>query len=299
VGTRGSKLAMIQTQMAVLKIKELNPQFDIIIHRIMTAGDRDRQTQLDQMGIDVFVKELEEALLDHRIDLAVHSLKDMPTENPPDLGIVAVTERADPRDALVARTTLNELPAGSKIGTGSLRRSIQLLRYRPDLKIHNIRGNVDTRLRKVASREVDGVILAAAGLSRLGWENKITQYLPLEHFLPAVGQGALALEARLDDRDIAEIVSPLNHVPTWLGVKAERGFLLTLGGGCRAPIAALGTVNQDVLSLRGMIARINGEEILYDSIEGNIANPDEVGARLASRMLEAGASRFIDEVRSQ
>jgi hydroxymethylbilane synthase len=215
------------------------------------------------------------------------------------LGIIAVTERADPRDVLVARATLSDIPAGSKIGTGSLRRSIQLLRYRPDLKVQSLRGNVDSRLKKVASGEVDGVILAAAGLTRLGWKNKITEYLPLEHFLPAVGQGALALEARLDDKDIAEIVSPLNHLPTRQSVTAERAFLLTLGGGCRAPLAALGTVNQNNLNLRGMIARINGEEILYDSIEGNKANPNEVGARLASRMLEAGASRFIDEVRGQ
>jgi hydroxymethylbilane synthase len=299
VGTRGSRLAMVQTEMIVLKIKELYPHFDITIHQIMTAGDRDRLTRLDRMGVNIFVKELEEALLDRRIDLAVHSLKDVPTEIPPDLSLIAVTERADPRDVLVARARLQELPAGSTIGTGSLRRSIQLTNYRPDLKVYSIRGNVDTRLRKVTSGEIDGVILAAAGLSRLGWENKITEYLPTEQFLPAVGQGALVMEARSVDKEIADLVAPLNHLPTWQSVMAERAFLFTLGGGCRAPIAALGTVNQDVLKLRGMISSLNGEEIMYDSIEGNAAHHEDIGARLARKMLEAGASRFIDEVRGQ
>jgi hydroxymethylbilane synthase len=299
VGSRGSKLALIQTELVIARVKELRPCPEINIKKIITTGDRDPNTRLNQIGADVFVKELEEALLDHRIDLAVHSLKDVPTKIHPALSLIAVIERDDPRDALVARARLSILPAASRIGTGSLRRSIQMARYRSDLKTCSIRGNVDTRLRKVVSGEVDGVILAAAGLFRLGWEDKITEYLPLEYFLPCAGQGALVLEARLADKDITDFLSPLNHLPTWQGVMAERSFLLTLGGGCRAPVAALGKVNGDVLKLEGMVASVDGEKVLRDSLEGNIAFPEEVGARLAHKMLEAGASRFLVEAKGQ
>lgn len=299
VGSRGSKLALIQTESVVARIREMNPRLEVSISKITTAGDQDRHTQLDRIGVAVFVKEMEEALLDGRIDLAVHSFKDVPTEIPQGLRLLAVTDRLDPKDALVSKSRLDELISGSKIGTGSLRRAIQLNRYRPDLEVCSIRGNVDTRLRKFYSGEVDGVIIAAAAMFRLGWEDKITEYLPLEHFLPAVGQGALVIEARSDDKEMAELIYPMNHLPTWQCTTAERAFLRALGGGCRAPIAALGTVSNTGLKLEGMIASISSKEMLHASEEGNAMSPDEVGTRLAQRMLTMGASKFIAEVRGR
>jgi len=299
VGSRGSKLALIQTESVIAKIREVNPHVEMSLSKITTAGDRDRRTPLDQIGVAVFVKELEEALLDGRIDIAVHSLKDVPTEIPQGLCLLAVTERLDPRDALVAKSRLNELVASSKIGTGSLRRAVQLTRYRPDLKVCSIRGNVDTRLRKVSAGEVDGIMVAAAAMLRLGWEDRVTEYLSLEHFLPAVGQGALVVEARLDDSELADLILPVNHVPTWQGVMAERAFLRALGGGCRAPIAALSTVNGATLKLEGMIASPDGKGMLRASEEGSANSPEEVGVRLAQKLLDMGASEFIAEVRGK
>ena len=296
VGSRGSRLALIQTESVVGKLREMSPDLEISVRKIVTTGDRDRHTQLDRIGVAVFVKELEQALLDGTIDLAVHSLKDVPTEVPQGLRLLAVTERLDPRDALVAKSKLDALAPGSRIGTGSLRRAVQLTRFRPDLEVCSIRGNVDTRLRKVSSREVDGIIVAAAAMLRLHWEDKITEYLPLEHFLPAAGQAALVVEARLDDKEMVELVSPLNHLPTWQSTIAERAFLRAMGGGCRAPIAALGTVNSSTLKLEGMVASPDGRRMLRASEEGSTTSPEDVGARLAKKVLAMGASEFIAEV---
>ena len=299
VGSRGSKLALIQGESVVAKIREANPHLDVSIGKIVTKGDRNSHSQLDLMaGVGVFVKELEEALLDDRIDVAVHSLKDMPAQIPQGLCLAAVTERLDPRDVLVSRAKrLHELAPGSRIGTGSLRRAVQLASYRPDLEVCSIRGNIDTRLRKVSRGEVDGVILAAAAMVRLGWEDKISESLPLGHFLPAVGQGALGIEVRLGDEEVASLVSHINHLPTWQGVTAERAFLSALGGGCRAPIAALGTVNGTTLKLEGMVADVRGKEILRASEEGDAVAPEQVGVQLAQKMLAMGASGFIIEAR--
>ena len=297
VGSRGSKLALIQAESVVARIIEVNHSLEVGISKIVTKGDRNRHTPSGQMiGVGIFVKELEEALLDGRIDLAVHSLKDVPTEIPHGLHLAAVTERLDPRDVLVSRAgTIIELPAGSRIGTGSLRRSIQLTAYRYDLEVHNIRGNVDTRLEKVNRGEFDGVILAASALIRLGWEDRISEYLPVEHFLPAVGQGALVIETRLGDAEIARFTSPLNHLLTWQSVTAERAFLRALGGGCRTPIAALGMVNGNTMTLKGMVADTDGRKILYATEEGNAMAPEETGERLAQKLLGIGASDFITE----
>ncbi|MFC2005719.1 hydroxymethylbilane synthase [Chloroflexota bacterium] len=301
VGSRGSKLALIQTESVLAKIREVSPGTEVVISRIVTEGDRNRRGQLHSMvGVGVFIKELEEALLDGRIDLAVHSLKDMPAQIPLGLCLMAVTERFDPRDVLISRgQRLDELGPGSKIGTGSLRRAVQLGACRPDLEVHSIRGNVDTRLRKVASGEFAGVILAAAAMKRLGWEDRISEYLPLEYFLPAAGQGTLALETRLGDQDIAKIVAPLNHLPTWQGVTAERTFLSALGGGCQAPIAVLGTVNGTALKLDGMVADVSGEKIVHASVEGGAASPEELGEHLAQKMLDTGVAEFINGVKGQ
>jgi hydroxymethylbilane synthase len=295
VGSRGSQLAMIQTESVVARIKEKNPSVEIIIKKITTSGDKDRHTSLVKMGIAVFVKELEEALLEGRIDLAVHSLKDVPTELPRGLYLPAVIEREDPRDVLVAKARLDDLPSGARIGTDSLRRRVQLARYRPDLKIGSIRGNVDTRLRKVAAGEFDGVITAAAAMLRLGRKDEITEYLPVECFLPAVGQGAMVIEARQDDKEIIDLMAAINHIPTWRCVTGERAFLLTLGGGCRAPIASLATIERGVLKLAGMVASMDGSKMLYDCAEGEEKSPEEIGVRLAKKLLKAGAAEFIEE----
>lgn len=295
VGTRGSKLALIQAESVVTKIRGLAPHLKVVISKIVTRGDRDRHIQLDHMeDIGVFVKELEETLLSGRIDVAVHSLKDMPTQIPQGLCLAAVTERLDPRDVLISgEQKLAELASGSRIGTGSLRRAVQLSVCRPDLEVCSIRGNVDTRLRKVAEGEFAGVILAAAAMQRLGWENKISEYLPIEHFLPSVGQGALAIEARSDDQEVAELLAPLNHVPTWQSITAERAFLEALGGGCRAPITALGTMKYGTLQLGGMVADVGTRKIIRASAMDSTLSAQELGVRLAQKLLAMGADEFI------
>jgi len=299
VGSRGSKLALIQAEFVIAKIREADPGVDVTISRIVTKGDLNRDVQLDRMaGIGVFVRELEEALLDGRIDLAVHSLKDMPTQIPSGLCLVAVSERLDPRDVLVSRgEKLSELAPGARVGTGSLRRVVQLKACRPSLAVGSIRGNVDTRLRKVVDGEFDGVILAAAGLKRLGWEDKIIEYLPVEIFIPAVGQGALALETRSDDKEVVQTIASLNHLPSWQSITAERAFLSALGGGCRAPIAALGRITGTTLTLEGMVADISKTKILRDMEEGDVATAEEVGLKLAQKLLAMGAGEFLAEVR--
>lgn len=298
VGSRGSKLAMIQTEFVVSHLKAVLPGIDVSISRIVTGGDRNRNVPLEDMaGIGFFVKELEEALFAKRIDLAVHSLKDVPTEISPELRLVVITERIDPRDVLVSRgEKLSELATGSKIGTGSLRRAVQLSSFRQDLAVSGIRGNVDTRMRKVTSGEYDGVILAAAALHRLGWEDKITEYLPTEYFLPAVGQGALVIEARAADTELAGMLAPLNHEPAWQSVTAERAFLLALGGGCRAPIAALGTVNGTTLQLEGMVADNKKNRILRSSATGSTSEPENLGLQLAENLFGMGAKELLAEV---
>jgi hydroxymethylbilane synthase len=301
VGSRGSRLALIQAESVADRIRDMNPQMTVSIRKIVTGGDRDRRSRLDHLeGIGIFVKELEEALLDGRIDLAVHSLKDMPTELPEGFCLAAVTRRLDPRDVLISRSRrLDELETGSRIGTGSLRRAVQIGAYRPDLEVCSIRGNVETRLRRVADGDLDGVILAAASMTRLGLEHRINEYLPPEHFLPAVGQGALMIETRLGDEDTTALVAPINHLPAWQETTAERVFLSTLGGGCRAPIAALGKSKGGTLELEGMSASAGGEKILCAREEGDSASPEDVGARLAHKLLNMGASEFIAEVKNR
>jgi len=294
-GSRRSKLALIQTASVVERIRAINLNLKVSVREIVTSGDRDRHTQLDRMGTSAFVKELEEALLRREIDIAVHSLKDLPTDIPEGLALIAVTAREDPRDALVAKAGLKQLEPGSRIGTGSLRRSIQLRLQRPDLQICPIRGNVDTRLRKVTSGEVDGFMVAAAAMLRLGWEDKLTEYLPVDSFLPAAGQGALAVEARLEDKEIFDLISPVNHLPTWQRITAERAFLRELGGGCRAPIATLATIDGQELKLDGMIAGMDGSEVLRGSGRGKPDSAEETGSDLARELISLGAGRLIKE----
>jgi hydroxymethylbilane synthase len=298
-GSRASKLALIQTLSVINRVMESTSDCEVQLTRITTTGDKDIDTSLDRMGPAVFVKEIEQALLDHRIDFAVHSLKDVPTEIPEGLCLLAVTERLDPRDVLIARSKLNELAPDSKIGTGSLRRTVQLKQCRPDLEACSIRGNIETRLGKVSSGKVDGIIIAAAALIRLEWEGQITEYLPLDTFLPAAGQGALVIEARVDDKEIADIISPINHLQTWQSIIAERAFLSTIGGGCRAPVAVLGTVIGPGLKLEAMIADYKGKKIIQMTENGTMKNPEVLGIDLALKMLDSGAAGLIDGARNR
>ncbi len=295
IGTRGSRLAMIQAEKLLARLREIFPGLKAGLVKIKTRGDRYDTAALDEFaGQGIFVKELEKALLDRRIDLAVHSLKDLPTEIPDGLMLAAVTVRLDPRDVLVSRCgKLAELAPGSKIGTGSPRRSVQLLALRPDLKVCNIRGNIDTRLRKVSDGEFDGVIVAAAAMIRLGCEDRITEYLPVAHFTPAVGQGALGIEIRSEDKEVLTLLSKINDKKTWQAVTAERTFLKMLGGGCRAPIAALGTVSAGTLKLTGMVAGSDSGRILRAAEEGRASVPEQIGELLAHKMVEMGALALI------
>jgi len=295
IGTRGSKLAIIQAEGVLTKLKEVAPNLEAGLVKITTRGDQNSTTPLDKLGGQrIFVKELEKALLDSKVDLAVHSLKDLPTEIPLGLLLAAVTARLDPRDVLVSKSDkIAELAPGSKIGTESRRRAVQLLALRPDLKICNIRGNIDTRLRKVFDGEIDGIIVAAAALIRLGWEDRITEYLPAEHFTPAVGQGALGIEIRSEDKEVSSLAHKINHEPTWQCVTAERTFLQALGGGCRAPIAALGTMSGTALRLSGMVASVDGAHILRATEEGDVQAPERVGKLLAQKMVKMGIFQYI------
>jgi len=280
------------------QLKQAAPHLDFSLNRIVTEGDRDKSTPLEiAPGQRMFVKELEDALLNNRIDIAVHSLKDMTTALPPGLSLAAVTTRLDPGDVLVTNgEKLAELAPDSTIGTGGLRRAAQLLACRPDLKVTGMRGNVDTRLEKVSRGEFDGIILAAAAIIRLGQEHRITEYLSLESFLPAAGQGALGIEIRAEDKEAAQLISAVNHNPTWQSVIAERAFLNTLGTGCRAPVAALGTINGNTLTLQGMVASNNGKKLLKATETGDNLAPEEIGKRLAQRMVKMGALQLITGV---
>jgi hydroxymethylbilane synthase len=297
IGTRGSLLARAQCRIVQGELAARHSDRVWLIKEIKTQGDIDRDVSLVALGGQgVFVRALEESLLAGEIDLAVHSLKDMPTELPPGLRIAAVLPREDPRDVLISRLdcSLDSLPKGAVVGTSSLGRQAQILRYRPDLTVRDIRGNVDTRLRKLHDREYDAVILAAAGLIRLGRDHLITQYLPMEVMLPAVGQGALAIEVRKDDQEAISLVQPLNHRTTEQAVLAERGFLAALGGGCAVPIAAYGEVANGCISLTALVADpTDGGRCIRSSVTGPVSQPEALGRRLAEQLLGCGARELL------
>ena len=296
IGSRKSKLALLQAQEVIDALRAVYPKLSFEITTVKTAGDRDRKTSLKILGGQgIFVKELEEALLRREIDIAVHSLKDMPTDIPAGLKLATVTRRLDPRDVLVSANgmVLSKLPEGVRIGTGSQRRAVQLLAQRRDVAVVDMRGNIDTRLRKCSGGEVDGLVLAAAALIRMKLEDRITEYLPVDKFVPAVGQGALGIEVREDDKLANELVAPLNHEGTWMEVSAERAFLKALGGGCREPIAALGIVKGSSLHMRGMVANSETCEELKAGVKGKPSQAEQLGIRLAQRMMEMGAGRLI------
>ncbi|MCA1579395.1 MAG: hydroxymethylbilane synthase [Acidobacteria bacterium] len=302
IGSRGSRLALWQAEQARDRLILLNPGFEIRIDVIKTTGDVKQDPLSVIGGKGVFTKELEDALLDKRIDIAVHSLKDLPTIVPESLVISAICEREDPRDALVLRTdhsfrSLRELRPGSVVGTSSQRRLAQLKALRRDLDVKDLRGNVDTRVRKLDEGQYDALILASAGLIRLGLRNRISAALEPVEMLPAVGQGAIAIETRADDLVSVTATSKLNHRETALACRAERAFLRSLGGGCQFPIAAHATIVDRGLSLEGLVARPNGEEILRDRLAGDPDQADSIGSQLGQRLLERGAASLLNEGR--
>jgi hydroxymethylbilane synthase len=274
----------------------LNPQVEITIEIIKTAGDVKSDPLSVIGGKGVFTKELEDALLDGRIDIAVHSLKDLPTMLPDKLAVAAICEREDPRDALVLRADLNEsdaslstLPEGAVVGTSSQRRSAQLKASRGDVTVKDLRGNVDTRIRKLDEGQYDAVILAAAGLLRLGLENRISARISTKEMLPAVGQGAIAIETRSDDEFAVEITSRLDHRETRLACLAERAFLRGVGGGCQLPIAAHAVIKDDLLIMDGLVAKPDGSEIWRDQLSGTLDQAEEIGSSLATLLINRGA----------
>ena len=302
IGSRGSRLALWQAEQARARLLELNPGFEIVIEIVKTTGDVKPDPLSVIGGKGVFTKELEEALLDRRIDLAVHSLKDLPTIVPEGLAISAICEREDPRDALVLRagahaTSLRELPAGAVVGTSSQRRLAQLKALRRDVVIKDLRGNVDTRVRKLDEGQYDALILASAGLIRLGLRERISTPIAATEILPAVGQGAVAIETRVDDQIALEATRELNHRETELACRAERAFLRGLGGGCQFPIAAHARVSEEQLHLEGLVAAPDGSEILRAASSGAAEQGDAIGAALATRLIDEGADSLLASAR--
>jgi hydroxymethylbilane synthase len=297
IGTRGSKLALTQTNFVAEKFKKVMPEAEIEICVIKTSGDIMQDVSLLKIGGQgVFVKELEEALLSCKIDLAVHSMKDVPGETPEELTFAAILAREDVRDVLVARNNIKMefMPKGAKIGTGSQRRGAQIKAMLPDINIVSLRGNIDTRLKKIETENLTGVILAAAGMKRMGLTERITQFLPVETMLPAVGQGALGLQIRKSNVDLAKVCARLNDAKTATEITAERSFLRGLGGGCRLPIAALGKLDGQMLSLEGMIAAPNGTVIVREKISGTKEEAESLGKKLAEIILDKGGQKLLD-----
>lgn len=298
VGSRGSALALRQTQMVVDEIQRLNPGVECRIEIIKTTGDRILDVPLSQIGDKgLFVKEIEAALLAGEIDFAVHSAKDLPSEMDDRLCIAAFPERVCPADALVSHNGgLMQLPKGARVGTSSLRRRAQILAVRPDIEVADLRGNLDTRLRKLDEAHYDAVILACAGLVRLGLDSRITEILPYEVCLPAAGQGALGIQCRTGDPACA-VVAELDSASTRACVTAERALLAGLGGGCQVPIAALAEVIDCQLRLDALVAGIDGRCIVRRSADGDISCPEALGARLARELLDSPARGLLDMAR--
>jgi hydroxymethylbilane synthase len=295
LGSRGSTLALAQAHWVKARIEGKRPELKVELVVIKTSGDRFTDASLQAIGgKGLFTKEIEEALLRREIDLAVHSLKDLPTEMAEGLALAAVPEREDARDVLVARepTSLDRLPAGARIGTGSLRRRAQLLYHRPGLSVVGIRGNVDTRLRKLDAGEVDALVMAAAGLKRIGRENRIVEFLPSEICVSAVAQGALGLQARANDVGNEEW-SFLHHAPTAAEVTAERSFLSRLGGGCQVPVGARAIATGDEIKMVGVVASPDGSALKRGERSGKFVDAAKLGAELAEELLRAGADRIL------
>jgi len=299
IGTRGSKLALTQSQWVKGRIESVHPGVVVELVRITTTGDRIQRPPLSEVGgKGLFIKEIEEALLRKEVDLGVHSMKDVPAGLPEGLEISVFPQREDPRDAFVSEKfrSIEELPHGSSVGTSSLRRASQVLHLRPDLRVIPIRGNVDTRLRKLESGQFDALILASAGLRRLGLSHRISQMLSIDLSLPAIGQGVLGLEVRKSDHVVRDLIGFLNHVETELTVRAERAFLKELEGGCQVPLAGYGKLDGDTLELEGMVAELDGSVLIRDKLFGPKEKPEELGVKLARNILGSGGDTILQKI---
>lgn len=299
IGTRASQLALTQSEWVREQIQQILPDVTVELVRISTKGDRILDVPLAKIGgKGLFVKEIEEALLAGSIDLAVHSMKDVPTVLPEGLHIGIVPEREEPRDAFVSvkYDSLEALPQGAVMGTSSLRRKAQLLALRPDLKMRDLRGNVGTRLAKLDAGEFDAIILAGAGLRRLGLQARIAALLPPEQMLPAIGQGALGIELRKSDTELLARLQPLHHAETAVAVAAERSYLARLEGGCQVPIGAYATLNQGQLSLGGLIASVDGATVLRETQTAPAQRAERLGRELAEELLGRGGKTILEAV---
>ncbi len=299
IGTRASLLAVTQSTWVKNQIEEQYPDTTVELVKIVTKGDKILDVPLAKVGgKGLFVKEIEDALLDKRVDLAVHSMKDVPAELPEGLQVAIVPEREIPQDAFVSvkYKTVDELPQGAVIGTSSLRRKSQLACLRPDLEIKDLRGNLDTRLRKLDDGEYDAIILAGAGLNRLGMQDRITALFTPEQMLPAIGQGSLGIELRIPDTELLEGMQFLHHQDTAVTVAAERAFLLRLEGGCQVPIGGFATLDNDTITLTGLIASLDGKTILKEQLSGPTAEAKKIGVTLAETLLDQGGKAILDEV---
>ncbi|MBD0319329.1 MAG: hydroxymethylbilane synthase [Gemmatimonadetes bacterium] len=304
IASRGSQLALWQAHAVERALLAADPGAEVRIDVVKTLGDKILDVPLAKIGDKgLFTKELDEALLSGAADLAVHSLKDVPTRLPHGLVIAAITVREDPRDVLILAPgvtgSLAQLPAGARVGTSSLRRRAQLQARRPDLEVLDLRGNLNTRLAKLDRGEYEGIILAAAGVLRLGWEERISEILDPADWLPAVGQGALAIVARADDEAVLERLRPLEHAPTAAATTAERAFLRALEGGCQVPIGALAELHDGRLTLHGLVASAGGDTILRSAIEGAPEEAAELGRSLAAGLLARGAGEVLAEIRRE
>ncbi len=299
IGTRSSALALWQAEWVKSELEKKYPGVRVSLTKIKTTGDKILDVPLAKVGgKGLFVKEIEEAMLANEIDIAVHSMKDVPTFFPDGLHLSCITKREDPRDALLTRNKVkfNDLPKGANVGTSSLRRQAQLMSVRPDFVIHQLRGNVDTRLRKLKEGQYDAIILAAAGVKRLGLAENVTEYIDPRISLPAIGQGALGVECRVDDRELNDMISFFNHADTRVCVTGERALLRRLEGGCQVPIACYGEMKNGTLLLTGLVASVDGRQIIKDVIEGAPEQAEKLGVTLAETLLSRGADVILREV---
>lgn len=305
IGSRKSQLALIQTHWVQDRFQEHFPDRTFEVHSMSTQGDKILDVALSKIGDKgLFTKELELGMLQNRTDLAVHSLKDLPTNLPEGLVLGCVTEREDPADALVVHPKhkdkqLDNLPPGTVIGTSSLRRLAQLRHHYPHLEFKDVRGNLNTRLAKLDAGEYDALVLAVAGLQRLGMSDRIHQAIPAEISLHAVGQGALGIECRADDTEVLDLLKELSHTPTSQRCYAERAFLRSLEGGCQVPIGVNTTIDGDTLTLTGLVASLDGQRLVKDSITGPATNAEQLGLDLAERLREMGAQEILAEILAQ
>jgi hydroxymethylbilane synthase len=299
IGTRGSQLALFQANWVKDRLVQAHPDLNVSLVKIKTTGDKIQDAPLAKIGgKGLFVKEIEEALLQKRIDLAVHSIKDVPTEFPEGLHLSVITKREDARDVLISKDgkPLKDLPKGAKIGTSSLRRQAQLLHFRSDFELIPLRGNLDTRLKKLRTMNLDAIVLALAGVKRLGLDEKITEIIPPEVSLPAIGQGALGIETRMADQEVESQIRFLNDRDSSIAISAERAFLKKLEGGCQVPIAAFARIVGTTLQIDGMVGTIDGKRLIRHPVEGPIEKAESLGVELAEILLGEGAKEILDEV---